>query len=515
MLKLEVAQHVFGNVEAEESAGGAGGFQTLFYTRSLLTEPEAREIEDKAVYFHSETNPVKRLFFSLSTGKVVMGYIVPLMEEDRFGREGGYLAHSFVLPPEDFSRVGEDPFTVFRASSAVVFKNTAEALKAGDTRTGDIGPAKLSVDPGHVDSPGSETLAEMEKWQPVELSKLAHYTLILLPVGEQKPGPGPRGPIAFCGDSAGIDKALQAAFVCVPRKYRTRLAFDTHFHGCNPVRTPFWAVGYPGAAPAQIRLARVDAKARTVSEPLPPENGLYEQWVRTCIQGRRFTDLWNQGQGVLELQGLLRGKTFDKEYLREALKRFPDSFFESVTRVYHVPMREKLTGLLEKAVGPKIAHRLAHRAAVEPGTGHGECFALLLDGFDNLTLARELYASLLKKVEDKPGRKEREEIKAFFMKTKYMPMALLFSLWEKDYAGFARGLGPVAEDYGDEASALLRALTGSQLEEVRAAAGKKNVPLPPVFMDAFRVSAAAGGGAKKSHGFFGAIVNKLLGKNKK
>ena len=69
MTTIQAWQHIYSNVEKEQSPQGRGGFQTLFYTASGLTEAEIEEMEGRLLYFPSKVEPVKRLFFATSTGK--------------------------------------------------------------------------------------------------------------------------------------------------------------------------------------------------------------------------------------------------------------------------------------------------------------------------------------------------------------------------------------------------------------------------------------------------------------
>ena len=89
---VQAWQHIYTSVERDQSPHGRAGFQTLFYSRSGLTEAEVQEMEARLVYFPSEIEPVKRLCVTISTGKVMVAQIVHLAEPDRLGRTGRYLA---------------------------------------------------------------------------------------------------------------------------------------------------------------------------------------------------------------------------------------------------------------------------------------------------------------------------------------------------------------------------------------------------------------------------------------
>jgi hypothetical protein len=95
MTDIHAAQHIYGNVEKAESPSNIGGFQTLFYSKDLLSESESDEIERRLGYYPSEDNPEKIVFFNMGE-KFVTTQIIPLEDIDKFGRKGAYIAHSFV-----------------------------------------------------------------------------------------------------------------------------------------------------------------------------------------------------------------------------------------------------------------------------------------------------------------------------------------------------------------------------------------------------------------------------------
>ena len=65
MTTIQAWQHIYSNVEKEQSPTKRGGFQTLFYTQAGLTEDEISEMEGRLLYFPDKTaEPVKRLFFT-------------------------------------------------------------------------------------------------------------------------------------------------------------------------------------------------------------------------------------------------------------------------------------------------------------------------------------------------------------------------------------------------------------------------------------------------------------------
>ena len=87
MPTIQAWQHIYSNVEKEQSPQGRGGFQTLFYSQGL-TEAEVEEMEGHLLYFTSAIEPVKRLFFTISTGKSAVAWIEALLLGSAVGSGG-------------------------------------------------------------------------------------------------------------------------------------------------------------------------------------------------------------------------------------------------------------------------------------------------------------------------------------------------------------------------------------------------------------------------------------------
>src|SRR5512138_2384794 len=143
MPTLHAWQHIYSNVEREQSPRRRGGFQTLFYTHAGLSEADVSEMEGRLLYFPSQMEPVKRLFFTLTSGKGVVAQIVALPEPDQLGRKGRYLAHSLVFAPESLAQFEADPFRVFRRFRFIT--TVADALARGNFQTGDLPTVTLDL----------------------------------------------------------------------------------------------------------------------------------------------------------------------------------------------------------------------------------------------------------------------------------------------------------------------------------------------------------------------------------
>ena len=147
-ISVQACQHIYASVEHDQSPHNRSGFQTLFYTRSGLTETEVEDIEARLLYFASESEPIKRASFSISTGKRVVAQIVPLAEADVHHRGGRYLAHSLIFAPEVFLGFGANSFRVFRSFAFAT--DVPDALTRGDFRTGEISSVALDLSEASV-----------------------------------------------------------------------------------------------------------------------------------------------------------------------------------------------------------------------------------------------------------------------------------------------------------------------------------------------------------------------------
>lgn len=262
---IQAWQHIYTNVEKEQSPRGLGGFQTLAASPEL-DATEVAEMEGRLLYVPAQMEPVKRLFFTTAQGHVMVGQAVPLADPDQYGRKGRYLAHSLVFEPEAFKAGGADPFRVLETFPFIT--NVADALAhcgASDT----LPPVEFDLSPAPV--------FDMAGWPISELQQLA---LLALRAEQMSLD---RLAVALVGESAEIEEALRLAMLAVPTQRRTWCTFDTYFYHCNLVATYYWAVGLP-ERPGNANFLLVDAAARRVLDnPADGANTIYERWVLAGI----------------------------------------------------------------------------------------------------------------------------------------------------------------------------------------------------------------------------------------
>lgn len=338
-MEIQAFQHIYANVEQEQSPTKRGGFQTLFYTRAALREPEVAEIEARVLYYPSESAPVKRVFFRTSVGNAVIGQVVPLPEPDSAGRGGRYLAHCYVLPPEEFARISGDPFRVL--VSAPFVTTVAAALALGEMETGDIPATSL-------------TLPEMGD-QALDSAWSREMVRRLVLAGMHADGmAASRKMLAIVGSPEETLAVMRTAMLAMPTPQRAACSFDTYFYRCNPVTTYCWAVGVPEVPPGPNYLA-VDCAAHQVDDQgMPAGETCYERWVLAALADNALEKCAPYRDQVWALCRWLDGEGLDPS----VGKKVSDNLLGSVFSVCAAKAEALARRRLSEALGSTLADHL-------------------------------------------------------------------------------------------------------------------------------------------------------------
>ncbi len=426
MTSIQAWQHIYSNVEKEQSPQGRGGFQTLFYTSSGLTEAEISEMESRLLYFPSDVEPVKRLFFTTSTGKGVVAQIVILSEPDQYGRKGRYLAHSLVFSPETMAQFETDPFRVLRRFSFIT--TVAKALAKGDFETGDIPPGWLELPPRP-----ERDVKMAHRWSAPELKKLA---LLALRADQQA---HEREAITFTGSPQQIEDALEAAFLAVPASLRPRCTFDTYFYHCNLVATYFWGIGLP-QPPVSIKFALVDGESRQVRGTVPDQpDTAYERWALAAIEAGQLEEIRNTRDNAFALAEWLDGR----EYGDSALEDVSPELIAAVFEVNPGPVQ----ALLRRRVGEQVPPALVDRIAddIYQHTEAVPLYQQLREAFAPARLADVLYETYAAREFEKPPREEIKALESFTKQIDHSLLRLFWACWDQPRKGLPRELEKVDE----------------------------------------------------------------------
>jgi len=409
MKPIEAGQHIYANVEAEQSPQKLGGFQTLFHTQGFLTEAEVEELESHLVYFQPEVNPVKRLFFRLSGGKVVVGQIVSLAGADRLGRTGRYLAHSLVFSAEDFTSAGLDPFQVFACFQFIA--TVEEAWRLSEGLSGNIGLARLEL--GQQQE--AWDLKAAKPWPRAELKKLVSIALRAPELAQE------RKMVAFVGSPRSIEEALAAAFIGLPTSLRPACSFDTHFAGCNPVRLYYWAAGFFNRpVGGEFLVVEVEGKKVEVQEQRPETP--YERWLEAMLEAWKLDFVVRHRDSAHRLCSWLQGhgempKTDDIE----------TEVVESVFLANPTELRGRVRERLNKQVSPVLADLVVEAICMRGKPA--EILSGLRNGFDLGEVVSVLWSRYEKEKFRVPERSELQALAKLLEKKPNSRLELVWLCW--------------------------------------------------------------------------------------
>ncbi len=410
MTTVQAWQHIYSNVEKDQSPKGRGGFQTLFYSQAGLTEDDISEMEGRLLYFPAKaTEPIKRLFFNTASGKAVVAQIVVLPDPDQYGRKGRYLAHALAFTPEDFAKFEADPFRVFR--SFKFFTVVSDVLAQGDFATGDIGSVTLQV------SDVAQDVQAAESWSTAELKKLM---LLALRVESQTVN---REAITFSGEPSAIEEALEAAFLAVPTVLRPQCIFDTYFYKCNLVATFYWSIGLLDA-PASIKFASVDSVARKVQGEisLQPVTA-YERWGLNMLDGGKLETLAAQRNQAFGVSEWLDGRKYDEALLDATETDVILSVFDVNAESVQSMLRKRVDEHLPDALIERTSDFIYHEN--KPLT----IYQYLREGFALSDLVEALYLSYEATRFQDPSRGEVKALQSVLEKSNHNLLQLFMALW--------------------------------------------------------------------------------------
>ncbi len=380
-MQIKAGQHIYGNVEKEFSPSKMGGFQTLFYTSTFISEEESEEIESKLIYYPSDTTPIKFLFFNIRSGKYVISRIIPQLSADRFGRTGSYLAHSFIFSREELAKVSFNPFIIIEYLNHQFINTVEEALKKGDFKEANIGEIYFEISDESIKASEAIIYKEIQKWDSSELLKLAHFSFNNQKLKEKKTS------FALFSTPEDIERALKVLFSLTPDALRLNCSFDTYFYGCNPVVNYFLAVGYPSSPNISSQFILVDAGERKIMTDTPSAVSPYEKWLFYTISGKNLLEILSYNSTAFALQHFLLDEPYDKELIKKAPLPLITNFFE-VNWSHVVAKTEKN---LKRTAGTDLTSLVLNKIMLRYKSCPEKLFPLLLDGFNFDEIADELY----------------------------------------------------------------------------------------------------------------------------
>jgi hypothetical protein len=271
-MKIIAAQHVSATLMSKQSPRRQAGYQTLYYTRELLTEDEVSIIERIVQYSAAPERRPKWQSYRLSARRHVISRIVPISERDDAGRGRRYFTHSLICDLPDDEQFDVSLLSLLRPQKFL--SSLDDLLASGGMRTREAPTLMVEVGGTSIE----DALGHLSDWSGEELNRL--YMLMSDPRRLIEQGQY----VALVGSDEQIVEVLRAAFLLAPPSALKFCSFDTNPSGsASPPDGPFWAHGGAAVEASYV----IDAARRQViipdSSPLR-ENGFSPELLSTALR---------------------------------------------------------------------------------------------------------------------------------------------------------------------------------------------------------------------------------------
>jgi len=435
MIALKVAQLIYTNVEKERSPTGKRGFQTLFYTKDALTEADVEAIEGRLLYYPSESEPTKSLFFRLGDDRIVVARIVPLAEPDKFGRKGRYLGHAFILQVDEFAQIGYHPFVLLDVLSSRFISTVEEALAQGEFETGNIHAVTLQIPEEQVERENA-LIPEVRQWEGGALKALASLALQAATLQDRKEA------LTLIGNPVEAEEVLRVVFFLIPPPLRLECSFDTYFAGGNLTFNYFWAVGYPSPPSPSPSYILFDARGRKplAEVPVPPESP-YNTWLFHHLSQRDYEGVAEHKAQAFLLHNFLLACPVETRALEAIPSSVVGPFFD-LNRPYVDRMMQRE---LERVVGAGLSARILAEMRSEYRYRPKELLSALLGGFEPASLTPILYRSLSRDLRARPSGHEMQELETLLREVEHSPLQAILLFWRRNYDRLSRHLETLSD----------------------------------------------------------------------
>ena len=252
-MKITAAQHVSAMLTSKQSPRGQAGYQTLFYTRELLTSDEVRVIERRVQYSAARSSKAKWQSYRLSDQRHVISRIIPIPEPDEFGRRGRYFTHSLICDVHGGPQFDAMMLGLLRTQN--FFSSLDKVMAASGVKTGHV-PA-ITLDAGNERA--GDDLSCLRNWSGEQLNQL--YMLMSDPRQLTEQGQH----VALVGNEEQILEALKVAFLLTPAAALRFCSFDTNASSSDA--TPDGAFWGRGSETAGSSSYVIDGARREITLP--------------------------------------------------------------------------------------------------------------------------------------------------------------------------------------------------------------------------------------------------------
>lgn len=339
---IRAAQHIFTNVEKEDSPLRERGFQTLYYSKEFITDEEKMALEEHAYFWATPKNQ----FYMLGE-KAVLTNIVPLKESDKYGGEGLYISHGLVLLPEEFQKIDNNPMVLIYYSQDLFCKSTGSAISRGDFDTGNIDPVEINIPDDALQKFGKATASRLYFWKQEEVRKLAALAVRAGEMAEE------RQSLAVAGEQKEIEDVLRYVFFLLPPELNLNCSYDTNYY--NPrMRLPYsWFGGFfEDQAPGSDAFVLIESGIIPTDEPLPGESP-YLNWLLERIDNRDYRSVQENKTLIYYLEKSLGDSSVFMEKIRDVSPELLGEFVKCSKSIFMAKLGESL----EKAIGKQLGEK--------------------------------------------------------------------------------------------------------------------------------------------------------------
>lgn len=336
MPALTVWQHIYANVEREQSPENTAGFQTLYYSHDGLVPEDIDSIEARVFYLFDKERPVKKVFFQTPTGKIVVSHISANEDRDLAGRSGLYLAHSFIVESDAFIETRLSPMDLLQQLPFA--KTIDEAFTCGASSSGNIKALKLNL---------SRTVQHAGLKWPTDKRRL--FARFVTQTSRLK---ADRNAVALVGAPVTIEHALNDAFQLMPSRQMPEASFDTWFEkGGNLNFTYCWAIGFK-KRPRQPFYHIVDVDHCKIESPLQAEEitTAYGRWVEAQLLNNPEANL----SDVKDAADLVCSYLDGEDISTTELQAIPHQLLSSVLNANTTFAQHQVRSHLDQSMGPLL-----------------------------------------------------------------------------------------------------------------------------------------------------------------
>jgi|GEM_PF-913851 len=255
---------------------------TLFYPIDIMTKEDVLKLEKRIQFPDPRSRKLDRkitVFYQEIQGKyhLVILHICNLPDaRDVYGRDGIFLCHGFIFPPELWRNV-PTPLILFNLVKDSLFTSREEVLSSPkvDRKTGNILPIEIS----------QESLKSLSKSIPQLTDEFELKMVILLNrIANTK---GRKINILLKGEPNHISSVMDKIAAYIPNDLKVNVGWDPAFDGGNLEFYPLNIVGFKNDRPMGGNPLNIDIGTHTIQENSNVSqyfmlNTLYENWLSQC-----------------------------------------------------------------------------------------------------------------------------------------------------------------------------------------------------------------------------------------